>query len=522
MEINYEKLKQMINKHSVPRWGNGDDEWSLRPGGGETYIQESVLKNASIWLTEDELEKDPKKVILNAINAPLNNLLSSFDKMYAKTFLENVSENELRSNLLNLLFGIENIEIRLTKFHQWSKLTPISGEKKKQGFNPMVISYLLVMSNPKEYAFCKPKVYNPAVENLLGKDKRQTKPIERILHCQQFYKQVLQYLEENHNLIDGNLLDVHSLFYLFYEKNWGTEEIPTQATYDGSLYTLIMDKQNIIAYGPPGTGKTREAFIFANWWRNKYGTNTVHSITFHPSYSYEEFIEGYRPSGDGSGFKLKSGLFKQICEQAINDTDKKFLLIIDEINRGDIARIFGELITLIEKDKRGDKFLTILPGSGETFYVPENLFILGTMNTADKSISLMDLAIRRRFLFYPFYPDPEVLNEGRDFINKIGSLSLSGLLIGINQRLIDIGIDKDRILGHSYFLINMVESEPIEILKNRFQFEIIPLIEEYCYADRSLMKNVLGELVDDMGCLNTDLWDDSEKLMDSLKAIDAE
>jgi 5-methylcytosine-specific restriction protein B len=144
------------------------------------------------------------------------------------------------------------------------------------------------------------------------------------------------------------------------------------------------------------------------------------------------------------------------------------------------------------------------------------------MNTADKSISLMDLAIRRRFLFYPFYPDPEVLNAGRVFINKIGPLSLSGLLIGINQRLIDIGIDKDRILGHSYFLINMVESEPIEILKNRFQFEIIPLIEEYCYADRSLMKNVLGELVDDMGSLNTDLWDDSEKLMDSLRAIDAE
>ncbi len=219
---------------------------------------------------------------------------------------------------------------------------------------------------------------------------------------------------------------------------------------------------------------------------------------------------------------MKSGLFKQICEKAINDFGKKFLLIIDEINRGDIARIFGELITLIEKDKRGDKFLTILPGSGETFYVPENLFILGTMNTADKSISLMDLAIRRRFLFYPFYPDPEVLNEGRVFVNKIGSLSLSGLLIGINQRLIDIGIDKDRILGHSYFLINKVESEPIEILKNRFQFEIIPLIEEYCYADRSLMKNVLGDLVDDMGSLNTDLWDDSEKLMDSLKAIDAE
>jgi 5-methylcytosine-specific restriction protein B len=333
---------------------------------------------------------------------------------------------------------------------------------------------------------------------------------------------VLKFLEQKYNLVDGNLLDVHSLFYLFNEKNWGFEEIPKQVTYNGSLYTLIMEKQNIIAYGPPGTGKTREAFNFAIWWRNKFGTDTVYSITFHPSYSYEEFIEGYRPSGDGSGFKLRSGIFKQICEKAINNSDKNFLLIIDEINRGDIARIFGELITLIEKDKRGNSYLTILPGSGESFYVPANLFIFGTMNTADKSISLMDLAIRRRFLFYPFNPDPEVLNEGRIFINKVGPVSLSGLLIGINQRLIDIGIDKDRILGHSYFLIDKGEKQPIEMLKNRFRFEIIPLIEEYCYADRGLMKNVLGELVDDMGYLNSDLWDDSEKFMDLLKAIDAE
>jgi 5-methylcytosine-specific restriction protein B len=283
-----------------------------------------------------------------------------------------------------------------------------------------------------------------------------------------------------------------------------------------------MDKHNVILYGPPGTGKTWEALRFSMFWKGKNGPGTVHQVSFHPSYCYEDFVEGFRPARDGSGFHLRDGIFKTVCRKAADDRNNKYLLVIDEINRGDVARILGELITLIEGDKRGEEHSVLLQQSGKDFFVPDNLYILGTMNTADKSISLMDLAIRRRFLFYPCLPDPDLLDEGRNFLSEIEGIHLSDLLVGLNQRLVEVGVDRDRILGHSYFLIQKEVISPLEVLMNRMRYEIIPLVEEYCYADRSVMSRVLGGLVEDSGAVNSDVFDDHSAFIDAVKGLEAQ
>ncbi|MBM4300235.1 MAG: AAA family ATPase [Deltaproteobacteria bacterium] len=532
MNINYDKLKKVIEVYAEPWWaGEVESKWPWRKGGGEIHVQERVLKKAAPYLTEDSLRKDPKDSVMSALKTHFN-LLSQFEFMFAKTFIDQVYGDELRDRVLDLLYGPEDLGARLRKFLKWAKLEPVPDKKIKKGMSATVASYLLAMSNPRQYPFCKPVAYDRAVTELLGKDAVRRDSVERILHCQEVYSAVLDFLEREHGLVDGNLLDVHSMLFCCQEKDkdgisgWdkvgkppvGPEPpIPPQ-TYN-PFFDLLFERHNLVFYGPPGTGKTRDALLLGRWWKNTYGPETVSQITFHPSYSYEDFIEGFRPTEDGSGFELRSGIFKKLCQKAAAAPDKKFLIIIDEINRGDVARILGELITLLEGDKRGELHQAMLQQSGEAFFVPENLYVLGTMNTADKSISLMDLAIRRRFLFHYFPPDPDVLDEGRDFLDEVENIRLSRLLIGLNQRLMDVGVDRDRVLGHSFFMISRKTADPLLTLKNRFRYEIVPLVEEYCYADRSLMARVLGDLVEVNGAVNADVLEDNERFLSVLQVL---
>ncbi|RNI12276.1 hypothetical protein EDD83_01565 [Methanohalophilus euhalobius] len=218
-------------------------------------------------------------------------------------------------------------------------------------------------------------------------------------------------------------------------------------------------------------------------------------ITFHQSYGYEDFIEGLKPivyEGDVS-YKVESGVFKDICERAKNDPENNYVLVIDEINRGNIAKIFGELITLIEDDKRSGKSNEIsikLPYSKTDFSVPSNLYIVGTMNTADRSIALLDIALRRRFTFLEMMPDYSIIDVEIDGVN-IGSLlkELNGMLSAL--------IDRDHQIGHSYFC-EVVELEE-EQAKNKLYFvwynRVIPLLQEYFYNDWEQLKMVLGDFV---------------------------
>jgi len=274
-----------------------------------------------------------------------------------------------------------------------------------------------------------------------------------------------------------------------------------------SLYDLLLERYNVILFGPPGTGKTRSAFNIADLWERENGIGSVFRVTFHPSYGYEDFVEGFRPDPQcPSTFKLQKGILLTASNEAKKAKDAnggsppKFLLIIDEINRGDTARIFGELITYMEHDKRNIPFkLTQSPGSSHE--IPDNLYFLGTMNTADKSVSLLDVAMRRRFAFMSFPPDPTVFANQAEWLERIGGLSFASLLTTLNARLQSFGIDQDRAIGHALLKVDQDCHSPIQKLKNRLQYDIHPLILEYCYMNRSGVRNILGDLVDENGQL---------------------
>jgi hypothetical protein len=230
-------------------------------------------------------------------------------------------------------------------------------------------------------------------------------------------------------------------------------------------------------------------------------------VTFHQSYSYEDFVEGIRPVQDQEterGFpeyRIEDGIFKRMAIKAKMNPEKKYALFIDEINRGNIAGIFGELITLIEKDKR-ETVEVVLPYSKTVFSVPKNLYIIGTMNTADRSIEALDTALRRRFSFYECKPDPSLL--GQSEMPTVG-IDLELLLEKINQR-IEVLLDRDHTIGHSFFMKIENKSDPLEELKKIFENNIIPLLNEYFYNDRSKIKMVLGPAFVEEKAVNDDLF----------------
>ncbi|PWL23523.1 MAG: hypothetical protein DCO96_15830 [Fluviicola sp. XM-24bin1] len=214
-------------------------------------------------------------------------------------------------------------------------------------------------------------------------------------------------------------------------------------------------------------------------------------VTFHQSYSYEDFIEGIKPimGEDSDGdiqYEIKDGIFKKLCKRAENDPENNYAIFIDEINRGNVSSVFGELITLIEGDKRlgaENAMTAILPYSRSSFGVPSNVHIYGTMNTADRSVEALDTALRRRFTFEERMPNPSLLKD-----KTIGVIYMEDLLNVINNR-IEVLIDRDHTIGHAY-LINV---KTMEGLKLAFKDKIIPLLQEYFYGDYGKIGLVIGE-----------------------------
>ena len=280
--------------------------------------------------------------------------------------------------------------------------------------------------------------------------------------------------------------------------------------------------QQLVFHGPPGTGKTYVAQQFARWWLTKEtaGTPTkeqLELVTFHPSFSYEDFIEGLTTKVTETGavaYDYKDGVFKRVCQRATNayyaaeDPEKalSYILIIDEINRGNLAQIFGETITLLEADKRLDakhETTATLAHSGKPFIVPPNLYVIGTMNTADRSIALVDAALRRRFRFMACPPDLDVLYRKHEFtgpaeVERIAqngesahksllALSILGLQ-DLNQTIIDMpDLGKRKQIGHSYLL----GVSSTDALVDAWRFEILPLLEEYYFSQFSRIEEEL-------------------------------
>lgn len=233
------------------------------------------------------------------------------------------------------------------------------------------------------------------------------------------------------------------------------------------------------------------ADVFEGYWAEETA-EYVRTVTFHQSYGYEDFVEGLRPVPDKQGnirYEWRSGVFKQMCDDAAADPDSDFTLVIDEINRGNIAKIMGELITLLEDDKRlgrDNEMTVILPGSQQRFGVPDNLYVLGTMNTADRSIALLDVALRRRFTFVAAVPDLSLLKG-----QEIEGVPLDALLGRLNAR-IEALLDRDHCLGHSY----LMGIQTLDRLHFVWYRRIVPLLQEYFYNDGERLRAVLDDFVE--------------------------
>ena len=273
------------------------------------------------------------------------------------------------------------------------------------------------------------------------------------------------------------------------------------------ILSVIRRKKNVILQGPPGTGKTFIAKRVAWALMGEMQPDQVQMVQFHQSYSYEDFVQGWRPTEDG-GFKLRNGVFYEFCKRAEQEPGKEFVFIIDEINRGNLSRIFGELLMLIEADKRGGEHSVSLPYSeeGGDFSVPENVHILGMMNTADRSLAMVDYALRRRFA----YVDLEPAFGTQTFRSYLAEAGVeNGLLNQIDQRMKDLNEDirsdaqnlgPGFEIGHSYF----VPSGSEERLDKAWYREIVnaelePLLREYYekpIESRERIEALLEELDD--------------------------
>lgn len=265
---------------------------------------------------------------------------------------------------------------------------------------------------------------------------------------------------------------------------------------------------NQILYGAPGTGKTYATAEYAMAilenrkvsdakidetarktlmasYKNKVRDGYIVFTTFHQSYGYEDFVQGLRPDPSKSelSFDTIDGVFKKIADKAMQDTAKDYVLIIDEINRGQISKVFGELITLIEDDKRWGEIneLSVTLPYGDVFAIPNNLYIVGTMNSADKSISLIDTALRRRFEFIEVIPNKDL----------VGDVALREVLERLNNSLVNELDSTDLLIGHAYF-IKKTEKDLCNIMNRN----IIPLLYEYFFDDSKKVKTLLTNVID--------------------------
>lgn len=298
------------------------------------------------------------------------------------------------------------------------------------------------------------------------------------------YEFILDMIREENPIVTASSSDAYT------KDDFLNEVYMTEERYE-TLVNVLRNKKNIILQGAPGVGKTFAARRLAWSMMGEKDDSRIEFVQFHQNYSYEDFMMGYKPVEDG--FELKYGIFYRFCQKAANQPDKEVFFIIDEINRGNMSKIFGELLMLIEKDYRGTKMT--LAYNGLPFSVPKNLYIIGMMNTADRSLAMIDYALRRRFSFFEIEPG----FDSQGFIsyqNGLNSETLDELISKVKELNRKIAADKSLgrgfCIGHSYFCGRDVCTD--EWLHSVVDYDILPMLSEYWFDDENEFqrwKNVL-------------------------------
>ncbi len=374
------------------------------------------------------------------------------------------------------------------------------------GIRTTVISVLLMASDVYLYPPFRIRVFNKAYE-LTGYSRPDGYMDEATLyqHALGFLDRFIQEAEQRGVKL-RHRLDAQSVLWMLPSdievvKNGGDEEdkqkgpeqvfAPDLADLGQRTYLteefleeiveLLEDKKQVIFQGPPGTGKTYVAQELAECLAGS--TQRVTLVQFHPSYAYEDFVQGFRPSlvNGQAGFELREGPLKRAADNAKKESDKKHFLVIDEINRGNLAKVFGELYFLLEYRDREMS----LQYSNEPFSLPQNLYIIGTMNTADRSIALVDLALRRRFHFVEFHPDEEPVKSVLNRFLKENASGLEWVADVVDKVNALLQKDRDAAIGPSYFMKDNLTEESV---KRIWKHNILPYISELLHGQPERLK----------------------------------
>lgn len=285
--------------------------------------------------------------------------------------------------------------------------------------------------------------------------------------------------KDEYNFILDKIRSKNPVVQKYGKNDFLTEVYMTENRYDRLCY-VIKNKQNIILQGAPGVGKTFAAKRLVFSIIGEKDENRIEFVQFHQNYSYEDFVMGYKPVNDG--FELKYGIFYRFCQKAANQQDKDFFFIIDEINRGNMSKIFGELLILIERDYRDTN--ATLAYNGMSFAVPKNLYIIGMMNTADRSLAMIDYALRRRFSFFEIEPsfDSEGFVRYQKGLNNETFNTLIERVKELNKEIVlDKSLGKGFCIGHSYFCGQAICTD--EWMHSIIDYDILPMLSEYWFDD---------------------------------------
>ncbi len=527
------------------------DVWKFRDGGGATFSErsrklgneglisqylEALEKNSELlWTrfkgTADGFEgfKNPGEIFVERETEDKRKILKKAARLFANQPIDDRLSEEAASEILAKL---KKADVNIVNFRSWDHTLGKEGAKvcaalknfraladgdielekffanfKTHDLKPKwdAISFVLWTMNPDVFFPIKISYYKTLMIELgIETKQRQSPKAENYREIMSLGMAFWQFLEDAE---PRDWVDVQSFMWICCDPNDEGDIIgppiilkPTPYSREDALRDLFMSdenfdntcdllthKKNIILQGAPGVGKTFVARRLAFAMMGEKNKERAPMIQFHQSYAYEDFIQGYRPDGVG-GFVLKNGVFFELCENAREDRDRDYFLIIDEINRGNLSKIFGELMMLMEHDKRGAEHelqLTYAQTGEEKFHIPPNVHLIGTMNTADRSLSMVDYALRRRFAFIELEPEFESEKFARHIENAEVSPELAKKIITRMTNLNALIADDSRNLGrgyrigHSFFCPSKSRTADENWYQQVIDYEISPLIREY-------------------------------------------